>query len=71
MVDKASKSDERTRSSDLGERPWRPTAPRESFFDRGGSRVNRISSDDCWPLVRSDGTTWAGDKPRPPKETRP
>lgn len=48
--------------------PWRPTAPRESFFDRSGSRVNRVSSDDCWPLVRSDGTTWAGDKPRPPKE---
>jgi hypothetical protein len=32
---------------------------RESFYNGSGTRVARTSSDDCWPLRRADGTTWA------------
>lgn len=35
------------------------TPCKQSFYSGDGARVGRTSSDDCWPLRRADGTTWA------------
>ena len=46
------------------ERAYQATPPcKQSFYNRDGVRVGRTSSDDCWPLRRADGTTWADSQP--------